>query len=90
VHLTHAGFPLVGDPLYGRRLVIPKGATPRLVAALRGFRRQALHAARLAFVHPASGERVEYATPVPADLAELLAALREDVRAAAADPRARP
>ena len=90
VHLTHAGFPLVGDPLYGRRLVIPKGATPRLIETLRGFRRQALHAARLAFVHPASGERVEFATPVPPDFAELLAALREDVRAAAADPRRRP
>jgi 23S rRNA pseudouridine1911/1915/1917 synthase len=90
VHLTHAGFPLVGDPLYGKRLVIPKGATPRLIETLRGFRRQALHAARLAFVHPASGERVEFATPIPADFAELLAALREDVRAAAADPRLRP
>jgi 23S rRNA pseudouridine1911/1915/1917 synthase len=90
VHLAHAGFPLVGDPLYGRRLVIPKGATPRLVEVLRGFRRQALHAARLAFVHPASGERVEFTTAVPPDLAELLAALREDARAAAADPRLRP
>jgi 23S rRNA pseudouridine1911/1915/1917 synthase len=89
VHLTHAGFPLVGDPLYGRRLVIPKGATPRLVETLRAFRRQALHAARLAFVHPASGERVEFATPVPPDFAELLAALRDDARAAAADPRLR-
>ncbi|HUO80065.1 MAG TPA: 23S rRNA pseudouridine(1911/1915/1917) synthase RluD [Steroidobacteraceae bacterium] len=90
VHLTHAGFPLVGDPLYGRRLVIPKGATARLATTLRGFRRQALHAARLAFVHPASGARVEFATPAPADFAELLAALREDARAAASDPRLRP
>jgi len=90
VHLTHAGFPLVGDPLYGKRLVIPKGATPRLVKTLQGFRRQALHAARLAFVHPASGQRVEFSAPPPPDFAELLAALREDVRAAAADPRRRP
>ncbi|MBS0395877.1 MAG: 23S rRNA pseudouridine(1911/1915/1917) synthase RluD, partial [Proteobacteria bacterium] len=64
VHLAHAGFPLVGDPLYGRRLVLPKGATARLEAVLRGFRRQALHAARLAFEHPASGERVEYTMPL--------------------------
>ncbi len=89
VHLAHAGFPLVGDPLYGRRLVLPKGATARLDAALRGFRRQALHAARLAFLHPASGERVEYTMPLPADLEELLAALREDARAAGPDPRRR-
>ncbi|MBS0376214.1 MAG: 23S rRNA pseudouridine(1911/1915/1917) synthase RluD [Proteobacteria bacterium] len=90
VHLAHAGFPLVGDPLYGKRLVIPKGAGARVEAALRGFRRQALHAARLAFVHPVSGERVEYATPLPADFVELLAALREDARPVASDPRRRP
>jgi 23S rRNA pseudouridine1911/1915/1917 synthase len=89
VHLTHAGFPLVGDPLYGRRLVIPKGATPRLVETLRGFRRQALHAARLAFVHPSSGERVEFETPLPPDFAALLAALQGDAHAAAADRRLR-
>ncbi len=89
VHLTHAGFPLVGDPLYGRRLVLPKGATPELTALLRGFHRQALHAARLAFIHPGSGERVEFATPLPPDFASLLQALREDARAAAADPRRR-
>ena len=84
VHLAHAGFPLVGDPLYGRRLVIPKGATPAAVEALRGFRRQALHAARLAFMHPAHGERVEFQAPLPADLAALIAALGADARAAAA------
>ena len=89
VHMTHAGFPLVGDPLYGRRLVLPKGATPRLVGVLQGFRRQALHAARLSFVHPDSGEQVEYRAPLPADLVELLAALREDARQAAVDPRSR-
>ncbi len=89
VHMTHAGFPLVGDPLYGRRLVLPKAATPRLVGVLQAFRRQALHAARLSFVHPGSGEPVEYRAPLPADLIELLAALREDARAAVIDPRSR-
>ncbi len=84
VHLAHAGFPLVGDPLYGRRLVIPKGADERAVAALRGFRRQALHAARLAFAHPSDGRRVEFEAPLPADLLELIAALAADARAAAA------
>ena len=81
VHLAHAGFPLVGDPLYGRRLVIPKGASPATVAALRGFRRQALHAARLAFRHPERGGRVEFAAPLPADLAALVAGLRADAHA---------
>ena len=89
VHLAHAGFPLVGDPLYGRRLVLPRAASPAAVAALRAFRRQALHAGRLAFVHPMTGAKVEFQAPLPADVVELLGALRDDVRAAAADPRAR-
>lgn len=89
VHMTHAGYPLVGDPLYGRRLVLPKAATPRLVGVLQAFRRQALHAARLSFVHPESGEQVEFRAPLPADLVELLAALREDARAVVVDPRLR-
>ena len=89
VHLTHAGFPLVGDPLYGKRLAMPKGATPRLADGLRAFRRQALHAARLAFEHPATGEPVAFTAGLPADMIDLLAALRHDVKAAAADPRDR-
>ncbi len=89
VHLAHAGYPLVGDPLYGRRLVLPPAATPELVAALRSFRRQALHAGRLAFVHPASGATAEFHAPLPADFEDLLGALRADQRAAAADARSR-
>ncbi len=84
VHLAHAGYPIVGDATYGRRLAIPKGATPRLDAALRGFRRQALHAARLAFEHPMTGGSCEFSAPVPDDMRELLDALREDATGAAA------
>jgi 23S rRNA pseudouridine1911/1915/1917 synthase len=88
VHLAHAGYPIVGDATYGRRLAIPKGATPRLDAALRGFRRQALHAARLAFEHPMTGGSCEFSAPVPGDMRELLDALREDAtRPAAGDGR---
>ena len=89
VHLEHAGFPLVGDPLYGRRLVIPKGATPGVDLVLREFRRQALHAAKLGFEHPVSHQPVEFEAPLPADFAGLLAALRADVVAskATASPR---
>jgi 23S rRNA pseudouridine1911/1915/1917 synthase len=82
VHLAHIGYPIVGDPTYGRRLAIPRGATARLEAALRGFRRQALHAARLAFAHPASGAAVQFESPLPADMRGLLEALREDLAAA--------
>ncbi|HSN70373.1 MAG TPA: RNA pseudouridine synthase, partial [Steroidobacteraceae bacterium] len=70
--------------VYGGRPVLPRGAAPELVSALRGFRRQALHAARLAFEHPISGERLELASPVPADMTALLAALERDLHASAA------
>jgi 23S rRNA pseudouridine1911/1915/1917 synthase len=81
VHLAHIRHPLVGDPVYGGRLVVPAGAGEILVAALRAFRRQALHAARLQLVHPGSGEPVEFEAPLPADLAALLDALRADAKA---------
>ena len=78
VHLAHAGFPLVGDRVYGGRLSLPRGASEELVAALRAFPRQALHASRLEFVHPVSGRPVECRAPLPADMQELLAALARD------------
>jgi 23S rRNA pseudouridine1911/1915/1917 synthase len=84
VHLAHIGHPLVGDPLYGGGLKLPKGATPELVAALRGFRRQALHAERLAFEHPVSREPLSFSAERPADQQSLIDALRAD--SAQADP----
>jgi 23S rRNA pseudouridine1911/1915/1917 synthase len=82
VHMAHVRHPLVGDPLYGGSLRLPKAATPALVDALRGFRRQALHAERIAFAHPFGGAPVEVRAPRPADLEALLAALRADAAAA--------
>ncbi|NGP52145.1 23S rRNA pseudouridine(1911/1915/1917) synthase RluD [Thioalkalivibrio sp. XN8] len=81
VHLAHIRHPLVGDPVYGGRLVVPAGATEALIEALRGFRRQALHAARLELVHPGSGEPVQFEAPLAADLEALLAVLRADAKA---------
>jgi 23S rRNA pseudouridine1911/1915/1917 synthase len=73
--LRHA---IVGDPLYGPGLRLPRGASPELADALRGFARQALHAEKLEFVHPADGRTVSVTAPRPADLESLLAALRAD------------
>jgi 23S rRNA pseudouridine1911/1915/1917 synthase len=78
VHMAHIHHPLVGDPVYGGRPRLPPGASAELVAALRGFRRQALHAGRLALEHPSTGEWLEWRAPVPEDMAELLDILRED------------
>lgn len=80
VHMAHIHHPLVGDQQYGGRLRLPKGADDQLVAALRGFRRQALHAARLAVVHPVSGETLTFDAPLPADLQALTLALRADMQ----------
>jgi 23S rRNA pseudouridine1911/1915/1917 synthase len=84
VHMAHARQPIVGDPLYGGSLRLPKAASTELVEALRGFRRQALHAERLEFVHPRSGQTVALDAPPPPDLTALIAALKLD--AAALDP----
>jgi len=83
VHMAHLKHPIVGDPLYGGSLKLPKGASPELIEALRGFRRQALHAEVLEFVHPTTGEPVRCQAPVPADMQQLLAVLRADAKAAA-------
>ncbi len=64
VHLASLGHPLVGDPAYGRRQPVP-------------FGRQALHAAQLGLVHPDSGLPCQWRSPLPADLAALLARLRQ-------------
>lgn len=85
VHLAHINHPLVGDPLYGHGLRLPKGATPELIATLRGFRRQALHAERLAFVHPVTGEALAFAAARPADQSALIDALRADLAARGPD-----
>ena len=87
VHLAHLKYPLVGDPVYGSRLARTRGSGEALNTALRGFKRQALHAAGLAFDHPASGERLSFEAPIPADFAGLLKALRADARGPAATSR---
>jgi 23S rRNA pseudouridine1911/1915/1917 synthase len=83
VHMAYVKHPLVGDPLYGGSFKLPKAATPDMVEALRSFKRQALHAEELTFVHPVSGEPVACRSPVPADMQALIACLREDTAAQA-------
>jgi 23S rRNA pseudouridine1911/1915/1917 synthase len=78
VHMQHLKHPIIGDPLYGGALKLPKGASEELAAALRGFRRQALHAETLEFAHPVSGEPVRCTAPVPDDMQQLMRALRQD------------
>jgi len=78
VHLTEAGFPLLGDPLYpdgGRCNNIPD---TKLRGMINHLGRQALHARCLGFIHPSSGEYLEFTTEPPEDLQELLNYLRKE------------
>jgi 23S rRNA pseudouridine1911/1915/1917 synthase len=83
VHLSHQHYPLVGDAVYGGRLRIPAGCSDALANALRGFGRQALHAARLALMHPASGEPMSWQVEMSDDMQLLLAALQADAESMA-------
>lgn len=89
VHMAHLKHPIVGDPLYGGSLKLPKGASEALIAALRDFKRQALHAEVLAFAHPITGAPVRCEAPVPEDMQQLMRLLREDAAAHAEAERAR-
>ena len=76
VHMAHIGHPVLGDPLYGASM---KSRASHLdapaQAALEALARQALHAAVLGFEHPATGLRMDFEAPLPADMARLLATL---------------
>ena len=72
VHLASIGHALIGDPVYG-----PRALPPALAARVSGFGRQALHAWRLALVHPRSGKNVAWESPLPTDFQALLARLRQ-------------
>ena len=78
VHMTHVGFPLVGDPAYGGRFRIPPGANPTMLQTLKEFPRQALHARFLELEHPATGKRMKWEAPLPDDFTWLLTLLRQD------------
>ena len=84
VHLAGAGFPVAGDVMYGP--AAPRRGGGPAGAALRRLERPGLHAAEIAFAHPATGEPARFTAPLPDDLRQTLAALR----AAAAAPSPGP
>lgn len=79
VHMAHRRYPLIGDPQYGGRPRIPRGASDLLIDTLRNFPRQALHARALGLLHPETEEPLEFESPLPQDILDLIAVLeRED------------
>lgn len=80
VHLSHSKHPIVGDVLYGGRVQLSKNMSDELITCLRQFKRQALHAFRLGFIHPTKNEHMEWEAPIPDDMLALLALLRDDLK----------
>jgi 23S rRNA pseudouridine1911/1915/1917 synthase len=75
VHLTHIGFPLVGDPVYGKGSIRQKGLAPEVVELINGFPRQALHAKKLNLLHPCSDNLLKFETPLADDIRLLIKSL---------------
>ena len=71
VHLAHRGHPLIGDPVYGTRAGRAVASLGSAGAEIAGFQRQALHARLLGFTHPATGEKLSFESPLPADMEQL-------------------
>jgi len=80
VHMAYIRHPLVGDSTYGGRVQLAKNMTEDAIQALRGFKRQALHAFALGFRHPETGKDVYFEIELPDEMKELISALREDTR----------
>jgi 23S rRNA pseudouridine1911/1915/1917 synthase len=78
VHMAHIGHPLIGDPLYGRGFKSKLRKLPEsLQSQIAALDRQALHAARLAFVHPDTGTLLEFNSPPPDDFAGIADTLKQ-------------
>lgn len=80
VHMSHIRHPIVGDVTYGGRVQLVKGMSEALIQTLRQFKRQALHAFAVGFVHPVTDEWVSFEAECPDDMLKLMSVLREDAK----------
>ena len=79
VHMSYLRHPIVGDPVYAGRQRIPAGAQQNLVDYIQSFKRQALHAWKLSFVHPEHGNQVSFEAPLADDMQQLISLLQKDL-----------
>ena len=92
VHMAHLGHGVIGDPMYGKPMrsgQMPDAVARDCLAEIRGFRRQALHAASLGFAHPVTGEALHFETPMPDDMAGLVTAIEAGIARRATAPKNR-
>jgi 23S rRNA pseudouridine1911/1915/1917 synthase len=80
VHMAYIKHPLLGDPTYGGRPRLPKGASDEFIHILRQFDRQALHAIQLTLTHPVTNEEMVFHADYPSDFYQLLQAVRDDTK----------
>lgn len=79
VHMAHINHPVVGDPLYGGQARIPAGLNDELRHFVKQFRRQALHACTLSFIHPHTQENLTFTAPLPDDFQSLITSLEINI-----------
>lgn len=80
VHMTDLGYPLLGDPVYGRKRSLSQVSDTELLDLLKAFPRQALHAEQLALDHPGTGERLQWQASLPDDMQAIVDGLRQSLR----------
>ena len=78
VHLTHAGYPLVGDKTYRKQKALVCRITPELQQACLHFPRQALHAEKLTLTHPINGRDINFKAPIPDDMNSLIKSMEHE------------
>lgn len=78
VHMSHIGYPLVGDQTYFGRFRLPKGISLHMRQVLQGFQRQALHARELSLWHPTTDEYMTWEVELPEDFQDLLQSLSDE------------
>lgn len=79
VHMAYIKYPILGDPVYAGRLRIPAEASEQFIEAIRSFKRQALHAKTLGFIHPEKDEYMEWSVELPEDMRQIISLLEEDL-----------
>jgi len=80
VHMAYIRYPILGDPVYAGRLRIPAGASDEVLSSIQNFKRQALHAKTLGFIHPETNEFVQWSVDMPADMQNMVAMLEDDMK----------
>ena len=78
VHLTHRGYPIIGDRTYKKQIALERSISNTLQSVIKSFPRQALHARRLELNHPVSHQSMVFESPLPDDMSNLITALQKD------------